>query len=117
MHDLVKEEHPNEFTAWLKSTEDEAFREGYRNAALQKKRLLEIDRNVRHEMELAAQGKRSREADELQRMMEGLALRHTQEEQDTSKRFQERKRKLWDVSVGSIAQSSHAGCRCRYQGG
>lgn len=101
MRDLIKDDQPNEFTSWMKTTEEEAFREGHRNAALQKKRLQEIDRNVRHEMEMAAHGKRSREADELQRMMEGLALRQTQEEQDTSKRFQEREQKLWAVSLAS----------------
>lgn len=99
MRDLIKDDTPSEFASWMKSTEEEAFREGHRNAALQKKRLQEIDRNVRHEMEMAAQGKRSREADELQRMMEGLALRQTQEEQDTSKRFHEREQKLWAVSL------------------
>lgn len=101
VRDLIKDDTPSEFASWMKSTEEEAFREGHRNAALQKKRLQEIDRNVRHEMEMAAQGKRSREADELQRMMEGLALRQTQEEQNTSKRFQEREQKLWAVSSGA----------------
>lgn len=105
MRDLIKDDQPSEFASWMKSTEEEAFREGHRNAALQKKRLQEIDRNVRHEMELAAQGKRSREADELQRMMEGLALRQTKEEQDTSKRFQEREQKLWAVSYGDHSRN------------
>lgn len=99
MRDLLRDE-PSEYTQWVKTTESEAWRHGHRIAGERRAELEQIKRNVHSELARAQQQHRDREADELQRMMEGLAVRVKAEEEDRTRRFQEREAKLWAVSRG-----------------
>lgn len=83
----------------MKTTESEAWRHGHRIAGERQAELERIKRNVHHELARAQQSHRDREADELQRMMEGLAVRAKAEEENRSKRFHEREAKLWAVCL------------------
>lgn len=99
--DLLKET-PSEYNEWVKETEAEAWQEGHRVASERQARLRQMEDRVRAEMRAAQKGRRDTEADELQRMMEGLAVRQMKEEEDTAKRFAEREASLWAVSSNEV---------------
>lgn len=106
VRDLLRDDGPSEYTQWVKTTESEAWRHGHRIAGERRAELEQIKRNVYSELARAQQQHRDREADELQRMMEGLAVRAKAEEEDRAKRFQERESKLWAVSLPDCREDS-----------
>lgn len=94
--ELLREE-ANQYSEWIKSTEAEAWREGHRVAGERRSRLKDIEQRARAELRASQAGKRDAEAEELQRLMEGLAVRHKKEEADTAKQFADREARLWAV--------------------
>jgi ATPase subunit of ABC transporter with duplicated ATPase domains len=95
----ILRESPSKYTEWVKVTEAEAWRDGHRVAGERQQRLREIENRVRKELRVAQKSKQDTEAEELERMMSGLAVRKQEEQAATAQRFAERETKLWAVSI------------------
>ncbi|WVQ83181.1 hypothetical protein IAT38_005320 [Cryptococcus sp. DSM 104549] len=92
--DIVREE-PSNFDRWMKQTEQDAWREGQQLAQKRRKEIRDIATNARTRVQDAENAKMEREADEMRRLMEGMAIKQVQEEEEVARKFQERERRLW----------------------
>lgn len=92
-------ESPSEYVDWVKETEAQAWREGHRVTGERQQRLREIEQRVRAEVRTAQEALKTKEAAELNRMLEGLSLRYKREADRTALQFEERRTKLWAVSA------------------
>lgn len=53
----------------------------------------------------------AKEAEELRKMLEGMTIKHDREQEEVKKRFEERSKKLWDVSGNVPVPSAALGSR------
>lgn len=113
-------EEPDVFETWVKKTEEEAWvrlditsdvcwsshscfvtrkRDGQYRAAKQQSHVRSIATNARAKIVSIQESQLSQEAEEIRRLLEGLALRHDKQEEELRKAFKEREESLWKVSL------------------
>lgn len=61
--------------------------------------MREIHMHARGKVVSAEHSRAAREEEEMRRMLEGLAIKQTRQEEEMARRFAEREKKLWAVSV------------------
>lgn len=61
--------------------------------------LREIALNAKAEMKEEQSAQATQDAEDMRRMLEGLAIRQTKEEEEARRVFKEREKKLWSVSM------------------
>lgn len=98
MADLLRDDGPSEYTKWIRETEADAWKHGHRMAAERQAELDQIRTTIRKEHDREQKIQQDRAADELQTMMEGLAVREEAEEKERTRLFEERQAQLWAVS-------------------
>ncbi|OWZ66618.1 hypothetical protein AYX14_05912 [Cryptococcus neoformans] len=94
LEEALKKE-PDVFETWVKRTEEEAWRDGQYRAAKQQSHVRSIATNARAKIVSIQESQLSQEAEEIRRLLEGLALRHNKEEEELRKAFKEREETLW----------------------
>ncbi|KAK8847518.1 hypothetical protein IAR55_005376 [Kwoniella newhampshirensis] len=94
MEELLREE-PSDYDRWLKSTDQAAWRDGQKAAQERRGEIRVIASNARARLRGKEDDRMAREAEEMRRLLEGMAIKQNKEEEETAKRFAEREKKLW----------------------
>lgn len=82
--------------------------EGHKIAHSRRAELREIALNAKAEMKQSHDLQAAQDAEEMRKMLEGLAIQQTKEEEEARRIFKEREAKLWAVS-GMTTSGSESG--------
>ncbi|WVQ98199.1 hypothetical protein IAU59_005321 [Kwoniella sp. CBS 9459] len=93
--DELQVDEPSEYDQWIKKSDQQVWRDGQRQAQERRGELRVIASNARARVRSAEDQRLAKEADDLRKMLEGMAIKHDQEEEEIARRFTEREKKLW----------------------
>lgn len=74
-------------------------RDGHKTALHRRGELRDIASNARLTVRSEAEKRAARDEEEMRRLLEALAIRQTREEAELAKKFAEREKQLWAVSL------------------
>ncbi|WWD21609.1 hypothetical protein CI109_106095 [Kwoniella shandongensis] len=94
IEELLREE-PSDYDRWLKSTDQAAWRDGQKAAQERRGEIRVIASNARARLRGKEDDRVAREAEEMRRLLEGMAIKQNKEEEETARKFAEREKKLW----------------------
>ncbi|WVW78289.1 hypothetical protein I302_100243 [Kwoniella bestiolae CBS 10118] len=100
----VGEERENQYDLWLKTADQEAWRDGQKQATERRGQIRNIATNARARLQSQEQDRLAKEAEELRKMLEGMTMKHSREEQEMEKQFKEREKKLWEDIDAAIKE-------------
>ncbi|WWC86751.1 uncharacterized protein L201_001629 [Kwoniella dendrophila CBS 6074] len=90
------DERVNQFDDWLKTADQEAWRDGQKQANQRRGEIRNIATNARARIQSQEEARLAKEAEELRKMLEGMSMKHDREEEELERKFREREKKLWD---------------------
>ncbi|WWC68076.1 uncharacterized protein I206_101995 [Kwoniella pini CBS 10737] len=96
------DERENQFDAWIKSSDQEAWRDGQKQATQRRGELRNIASNARARLQSQEDLRLEREANELHKMLEGMTMKNEQEQKELERKFKEREQKLWSDIESAI---------------
>ncbi|WVF69645.1 hypothetical protein IAT40_004424 [Kwoniella sp. CBS 6097] len=88
-------EEPSEYDQWIKKSDHQVWKEGQKQAQERRGELRVIASNARARVRSAEDQRLAKEAEDIRMMLEGMAIKHDQEEEEIARRFAEREKKLW----------------------
>ncbi|KAK4684420.1 nucleoporin GLE1, partial [Tremellales sp. Uapishka_1] len=104
MEDML-DEKPSEYEGWLKSTEEDAWREGQEKAHFRGGEMRALATNARMERKERERRGREETALEIGKLLEGLAIKQVREQDEIVNRFHERKNQLWSEIDSAIREA------------
>ena len=75
--------------------------DGWRTAKQRDKSLRQVMIKARAGLRNEQEAKAAREEEEIRRMLEGMAIKRAQDEEEDQRKFREREQQLWAVSFRS----------------
>ncbi|WWC59610.1 uncharacterized protein I303_102168 [Kwoniella dejecticola CBS 10117] len=100
--DDLPDAREDQFEIWLKSADQEAWRDGQKQANARRGEIRNIASNARARMKSQEDSRLEKEADELRKMLEGMTMKNEADERELERKFKEREKKLWDDIEAAI---------------
>ncbi|WRT64642.1 uncharacterized protein IL334_001576 [Kwoniella shivajii] len=97
-------EREDQYDLWLKTADQEAWRDGQQQASERRGEIRNIASNARARLKTQEDDRLAKEAEELRKMLEGMSVRQGQEEEEIERQFKEREKKLWDDIDAAIKE-------------
>ncbi|ORX33992.1 GLE1-like protein-domain-containing protein [Kockovaella imperatae] len=92
------------YDEWLRTTERLAIQSAQKMARDRRQSLREIATNARTDISSAHARRQARNEEQMDRMMQGIALVDKEGKDETQRRFQERQKRLWDDINNAIRE-------------
>ncbi|WWD07510.1 hypothetical protein V865_005611 [Kwoniella europaea PYCC6329] len=100
----LTDEREDQYDLWLKTADQEAWRDGQKQATERRGQIRSIASNARARLQSQEQDRLAKEAEELRMMMEGMTMKLHKEGEELERQFKEREKKLWDDIDAAIKE-------------
>ncbi|OCF58660.1 hypothetical protein L486_03150 [Kwoniella mangroviensis CBS 10435] len=100
----LTDEREGQYDLWLNTADQEAWRDGQKQATERRGQIRNIASNARARLQSQEQDRLAKEAEELRMMMEGMTMKLHKEGEELERQFKEREKKLWDDIDAAIKE-------------